>query len=320
MPQRRPDAPPTRRRFLHLAALGAGATALGPLLSACGGGGGDDEAARAFAASTGEETVPPDATLLALCELATGTTLTVRFTAGEAGAPNGFLLQWMTFDAWNAAAYSWVGYCESHHTEALAPGESVDITVGGDGEGCAGPLACGTKYIFRAALLSDPVEDVGTQEIVEQPEEPQEPPTFTETVYCHTLDCGPTGQCTYTIGYWRTHGPVPTGNNANEWPVTSLMLGSVAYTDLQLLAILQQPVAGNGLVSLAHQLIGAKLNVANGADGTAIATAIAQADFLIAGRVVPPVGSGSLRPSQVSALVEALTAYNEGGSGPGHCG
>jgi predicted RNA methylase len=107
---------------------------------------------------------------------------------------------------------------------------------------------------------------------------------------------------------------------AYTWPVTSLMLGSVAYTDLQLLAILQQPVAGNGLVSLAHQLIGAKLNVANGADGTAIATAIAQADFLIAGRVVPPVGSGSLRPSQVSALVEALTAYNEGGSGPGHCG
>lgn len=311
IPHRHPPGPtaPSRRRFLHWAAAGAAGATLGPLLGACGGGGGDET--MAFA-RVGGEVVPVDASLQALCELTTATTVTVRFTAGDAGAPNGFVLQWMSFAAWEAANHQWEGYCELTRAEAVAPGDSVDVTVGEEGEGC-GPLDCGTKYLFRAALLPPPTLASGG-------EPPPEPPGFTDTVWCLTLECGPPGQCTYTIGYWRTHGPVPTGNNRNEWPVNSLMLGSVAYTDLQLLAILQQPVAGNGLVSLAHQLIGAKLNVANGADGTAIATTIAQADFLIAGRVVPPVGSSSLRPSQVSTLVEALTAYNEGGSGPGHCG
>jgi hypothetical protein len=70
---------------------------------------------------------------------------------------------------------------------------------------------------------------------------------------------------------------------------------------------------------LAHQLIAAKLNVANGADDTAVAAGIAAADALIGGLVVPPVGSGSLASSATSALTETLTSYNEGLIGPGHC-
>ncbi len=73
------------------------------------------------------------------------------------------------------------------------------------------------------------------------------------------------GGCTYTQGFWKNHGPNPSGNNQNEWPVTSLTLGSVSYSDLELESILNTPVGGNGLISLAHQLIAAKLNVANGA-------------------------------------------------------
>ena len=74
------------------------------------------------------------------------------------------------------------------------------------------------------------------------------------------------------------------------------------------------------MIALAHQLIAAKLNVANGADDTAVAGYIAAADALIGGLVVPPVGSGSLPSSQTSALTEALRKYNEGDIGPGHCG
>src|SRR5262249_55866514 len=73
--------------------------------------------------------------------------------------------------------------------------------------------------------------------------------------------------CTFTQGYWKTHGPIPTGNNTNVWPVNNLTLGTVNYTDLQLLSILNEQANGNGLISLAHQLIAAKLNIANGADG-----------------------------------------------------
>lgn len=127
-----------------------------------------------------------------------------------------------------------------------------------------------------------------------------------------TVTCPPEeGGCTYTQGFWKTH--------PEAWPVDSLTLGSVSYTAEELLAIFGQPVAGNGLVSLAHQLIAAKLNIANGADPTDAAGDIAAADALIGGLVVPPVGSGFLAPSDTSALVDALSDYNEGLTGPGHC-
>jgi hypothetical protein len=97
------------------------------------------------------------------------------------------------------------------------------------------------------------------------------------------------------------------------------MLGSVNYTDLQLLAILNTPPGGNGLVALAHQLIATTLNIANGSDATAIAAAVANADALIASLVVPPVGSDRLAASTTSVLTQLLDDYNNGLIGPGHC-
>jgi len=127
--------------------------------------------------------------------------------------------------------------------------------------------------------------------------------------------------CTYTQGWWKTHGPEPKGNNVNSWPVFTMTLGSVQYTQAQWQSILNEPVKGNGLVSLAHQLIAARLNIASGASGASIASALADADALIGSLVVPPVGGGSLDPSAVSALVSKLTAFNEGtlAGGPAHC-
>ena len=117
--------------------------------------------------------------------------------------------------------------------------------------------------------------------------------------------------CTFTQGFWKNHPEV--------WPVSSLLLGSVTYTNAQLGDIFDEPVAGNGLISLSHQLIAAKLNVASGADPTSVSQAIADADALIGGLVVPPVGSGFLAPGDTSFLNDALTAFNEGATGPGHC-
>ena len=73
------------------------------------------------------------------------------------------------------------------------------------------------------------------------------------------------------------------------------------------------------MISLAHQLIAAKLNVAKGASSSSIASTIAAADALIGGLVVSPVGSGWLDPSVTSSLTAALANYNEGVTGPGHC-
>ncbi len=96
--------------------------------------------------------------------------------------------------------------------------------------------------------------------------------------------------------------------------MNDLTLGTVNYTEAELLQILDQPAQGNGLVILAHQLIAAKLNIANDA-----AQAIADADAMIGGLVIPPIGSGYLPTSQTSDLTETLTEYNEGTKGPGHC-
>jgi len=116
--------------------------------------------------------------------------------------------------------------------------------------------------------------------------------------------------CTFTQGYWKNH--------PDAWPVSSLTLGTVTYTKAQLLNILKEPVKGNGLVSLAHQLIAAKLNVASGA--APVPGAIATADALIGSRVVPPVGSGYLAPSSTGSANDALDSFNTGATGPGHCG
>ncbi len=122
----------------------------------------------------------------------------------------------------------------------------------------------------------------------------------------------PADQCTYTQGYWKNH--------PEAWPVNALTLGSVNYNQAQLLAILNQPVRGNGLISLAHQLIAAKLNAANGADSSVVSGAFTSADALIGGLVVPPVGSGYLAPRSTSGLIGTLDNFNNGVTGPGHCG
>ena len=131
---------------------------------------------------------------------------------------------------------------------------------------------------------------------------PSPTPTATATA-TPTPTSTPAG-CVFGQGYWKNH--------PDQWPVTELQLGNVTYTQQQLLDILHQPVRGNGLVLLAHQLIAAKLNIANGADGSCIEQTIADADALIGDLVVPPVGTGYLAPRDVSALADTLDQYNEG--------
>jgi hypothetical protein len=120
--------------------------------------------------------------------------------------------------------------------------------------------------------------------------------------------------CTRTIGYWKNH--------PEAWPVQSLTLGTVTYTQAQLLSIFNQPVKGNGLVSLAQQLIAAKLNQLSGASTPQPAgEALAAADTLIGSLVVPPVGNGFLSPAVTSGLTSTLDQYNQGllSGGPSHC-
>lgn len=122
--------------------------------------------------------------------------------------------------------------------------------------------------------------------------------------------------CTYTQGYWKTHAGAK--KQADAWPAGAtsggLTLGSVDYGKDQLLRIMNAPTKGNGLISLGTQLIAAKLNVYPGTTAD-----IDAADALIGALVIPPIGSGYLSPEVTSVLNTALTNFNQGVTGPGHC-
>ncbi len=259
------------------------------------------------------------------CGVASPVSIEIVFQAGNQvpGAPAGFSLQWMTYADFLANGSTWFlssdpALCKGSFSGNasgffynLGPGQTTTLLVGdflfdnpGASTNCDMPLACDTEYVFRAFSHANSKYNRSD---------------FSADLVCKTAACTSDPGCTYTQGYWKTHGPIPVGNNSNEWPVTSLTLGTVAYTDLELLAIFNKPAQGNGLIALAHQLIAAKLNVANGADDTDIAGAIAAADALIGGLVVPPVGTGTLHPSVTSSLTTTLDNYNNGLTGPGHC-
>lgn len=133
------------------------------------------------------------------------------------------------------------------------------------------------------------------------------------------------------MAVWNTGGSAGTTDlvtvteshtGVADWPALpggTLLLGTVAYTKAQLISILNLENNGNGLLQLARQLIAAKLNILDGADPTAISATIAAADALIGGLISPPVGAGFLSPSSTSALIDALSQYNQGNTGPGRC-
>jgi hypothetical protein len=132
---------------------------------------------------------------------------------------------------------------------------------------------------------------------------PTATPTFTATV-TPTATATPTPTaigCVFGQGYWKNHPA--------QWPVTQLQLGNVTYNQQQLLSILNYPVRGNGLVSLAYQEIAAKLNIANGAGASCIQATLAAADAAIGNLVIPPIGSGILSPT---GLERTMDQYNEG--------
>ena len=171
----------------------------------------------------------------------------------------------------------------------LDAGESVTVTFD-----ATAPCAAGSHTWTTAAFQDVDVNLDGTPYTLVGGQ-----PAVSVIGSCVT-ECTVRGQ-----GYWEHH--------ASNWPSVGagLSLGNRVYSAAELLSILQQnPVAGNGLIALAHQLVSAKLNIANGANGSTIASTIAAADALIGSQVVPPVGGGSLAPSQTGSLTQALDAFN----------
>lgn len=245
--------------------------------------------------------------------------ITMSITAGPSGAPGGFTVCWMKLDDFLACGSDWeyadsIGVCmhgsftgtPTKHTEGgtilsyvLGSSETVTMEIGdlfdetGVDANNTDELQPNVSYVM-SAYANEFAGQVESQR---------------STTYQRTTD--ERTDCLFTQGYWKNH--------SSAWPVTILQLGSVTYDQTQLLAILNTPAQGNGLIFLAHQLIATKLNIAAGASGVAIASTVAAADLLIGSLVVPPVGSGYLAPSSASGLTNTMDDYNNGLLGSDPC-
>lgn len=283
------------------------------------------------------------------------TSISVIVCAGSTGASAGFSLQWITEAQYIAAGNMWPLSFPVNQTECgasfsgqpptgdgtrydLGPYECVIINVGdilldrGASTNCPNPLLCGTKYYFRAFAHANSTFYRSD---------------FSVPTPCSTLPCPPPSgkNCTYTQGYWKTHGTglCHSGNNDNEWPVSWLLLGTVNYTNTELCALFgatgstvtatsgSQQSKNSQFLSMIHQLIAAKLNIAQGADDHCISALIAALDAAI--RAVDMLPNGStpsptnwVRPFDLASFLWpmsptlALDNFNKGvGSCSTHC-
>jgi hypothetical protein len=263
------------------------------------------------------------------CAGATQASTLVQVCGGATGTRDGFSVQWMTASDYAANGNAWYPSDDPRLCKAsfsgnavassydLRPGECVTVSLGallvdsGASANCLAALSCRTDYIVRAfahATCALKRSD------------------FTPALTCSTLACEPPGGggCTRPQDYWAFFNPVvcqidPTSVECVDWPVASVSLGTVSYTVDQLVAILRAPASGNGLLALAHQMISARLSIAAGADGSAIAATLAAADSLVGGVIVPPVGAGFLDPGVTANYTATLASFNEGAIGPGAC-
>jgi hypothetical protein len=133
---------------------------------------------------------------------------------------------------------------------------------------------------------------------------------------------------TRTIGYWKTH----CGFGPQEDVVSTflpLLLGEAGGVDTQVVSTNSEAYSifntkdygggSNGIAKLYAQLLAAKLNLANGADGTAIWETVAAADAFLA--VTSWMEWSSLQKcdkKMVLSWMDTLDQYNNGLLGPSH--
>ena len=123
-------------------------------------------------------------------------------------------------------------------------------------------------------------------------------------------------KCPLGQGYWKNHPA--------DWPVNNLTLGTRTYTETQLLTVLTTAIGrGNqadASLILVHQLVAAKLNIANGSNPSPVQEVIAAADSLIGSRSIPVgprITPNTAQGAQMVSLASMLEQFNNGVLSPG---
>jgi hypothetical protein len=132
--------------------------------------------------------------------------------------------------------------------------------------------------------------------------------------------------CTLTIGYWKNHA----GFGPQDDMVTELL---PVWLGFQYVGTNEKAVqflsfqgsnnvfdASNGINKLYAQLLAAKLNIASGADDSAVSSTINQADlFLLTKSSTDWAGLSKANKVKVLTWLATLDGFNNGTIGPGHC-
>jgi len=137
------------------------------------------------------------------CCTSASSNIGIDVTAGESGAPNGFVIEWMTVEDFIANGNQWpddpAQVCEASFPDNLAPNQTIEVVIWDDRlfdsfgvqSDCSGdPLLCDTAYVFRCRANETPSCDASK---------------WSNTIACTTLPCNPRQNCTYTQGYWKNH-------------------------------------------------------------------------------------------------------------------
>ncbi len=130
-----------------------------------------------------------------------------------------------------------------------------------------------------------------------------------------TVTVYPLCGCTYTQGYWKTHGP----NGPADFDETWLLLNDGTHTAAGLEAILETAPEGDPWLILAHQYIAATLNVLDGAG----MPASVKDDYDAATVLIHTYSQGAVPDSMADDFIDAagvLDDYNNGLLGIPHCG
>ena len=162
---------------------------------------------------------------------------------------------------------------------------------------------------YKGQLLVPNEGSIGKPGIIYAFSGPGSSTVFSTTAYqlegSAILQC-PSGGCPATFGFWKHH----------PFPFASANIGCHIYTDVELVAILNQNNAGgNAVTILGHQLIAAIANYAAGGKQTTAATAAISASIalLCANNInmsTDFVQSGTTLGQEMTNLANTLDAYN----------
>jgi hypothetical protein len=230
-------------------------------------------------------------------------------TAGNSGAPQGFVIQWMKKSdflvfGWPADEYGpYSNSCDFTGVPTL----NTDVRSSSFALGSNGVIRVQMGDLFdETGIYGTYLDQVPPGDYAFRVWAEGDGVNILSSVPSPTMFASTVAAPECTQGFWKTH--------PEAWPAgcTPMTLGTVSYTKTQLLAIYNTPASGNGLISIAHQLITVKLNACNGSNTSSIAATVTAADALIGGLVIPPVGAGFLAPGSTSAYTNTMDDYNNG--------